>query len=132
MDSALFGPYRLEELLGRGGMGDVHRAFDTVHGRTVALKRLRPELAADLVQRKVDVIVVEATLATQAVKRATSTIPIVLAVVADPVGEVMGEPALAHHRVVVGHRVADRLRPVALPVHGRWSAPRHPAHRHDR
>jgi len=45
-----------------------------------------PELAADLVQRKVDVIVVEATLATQAVKRATSTIPIVLAVVADPVG----------------------------------------------
>jgi putative ABC transport system substrate-binding protein len=45
-----------------------------------------PELAADLVQRKVDVIVVEATLATQAVKRATSTIPIVMAVVADPVG----------------------------------------------
>jgi putative ABC transport system substrate-binding protein len=45
-----------------------------------------PELAADLVQRKVDVIVVEATLATQAVQRATSTIPIVLAVVADPVG----------------------------------------------
>ena len=45
-----------------------------------------PELAADLVQRKVDVIVVEGTLATQAVKRATSTIPIVMAVVADPVG----------------------------------------------
>ena len=45
-----------------------------------------PELAADLVQRKVDVIVVEATLAAQAVKRATSTIPIVMAVVADPVG----------------------------------------------
>jgi putative ABC transport system substrate-binding protein len=45
-----------------------------------------PELAADLVQRKVDVTVVEATLATQAVKRNTSTIPIVLAVVADPVG----------------------------------------------
>ena len=45
-----------------------------------------PELAADLVQRKVDVIVVEATLATQALKRATSTIPIVMAVVADPVG----------------------------------------------
>ena len=45
-----------------------------------------PELAADLVERKVDVIVVEGTLATQAVKRATSTIPIVMAVVADPVG----------------------------------------------
>jgi putative ABC transport system substrate-binding protein len=45
-----------------------------------------PALAADLVQRKVDVIVVESTPAAQAVKHATSTIPIVLAVVADPVG----------------------------------------------
>ena len=45
-----------------------------------------PELAADLVQRKVDVIVVQSTLAAQAVKRATSTIAIVMATVADPVG----------------------------------------------
>jgi putative ABC transport system substrate-binding protein len=45
-----------------------------------------PELAADLVQRKVDVIVVDSTVATQAVKRATSNIPIVMALVADPVG----------------------------------------------
>ena len=45
-----------------------------------------PELAAELVQRKVDVIVVESTHAAQAVKRATSTIPIVMAIVADPVG----------------------------------------------
>jgi putative ABC transport system substrate-binding protein len=45
-----------------------------------------PESIADLAQRKVDVIVVETTLAAQAVKRATSTIPIVMAVVADAVG----------------------------------------------
>ena len=45
-----------------------------------------PELAADLVQSKVDVIVVDTTLATRAVKRATSTIPIVMATVGDPVG----------------------------------------------
>ncbi|MGR6963349.1 DUF6777 domain-containing protein [Geodermatophilus sp. URMC 61] len=43
----LFGPYELQELLGRGGMGEVHRAHDTVHGRMVALKRLRPEFVAD-------------------------------------------------------------------------------------
>ncbi|MGH2359930.1 MAG: ABC transporter substrate-binding protein, partial [bacterium] len=45
-----------------------------------------PELAADLVQRKLDVIVVDSTAGAQAVKRATSTIPIVMAIVADPIG----------------------------------------------
>jgi putative ABC transport system substrate-binding protein len=39
-----------------------------------------------LVQRKVEVIVVISTVAAQAAKRATSAIPIVMAVVADPVG----------------------------------------------
>jgi putative ABC transport system substrate-binding protein len=43
-------------------------------------------LVADLVQRKVDVIVADSTVAARAAKRATSTIPIVMAVVADPVG----------------------------------------------
>ena len=45
-----------------------------------------PQLAADLVERKVDVIVADTTLATQAAQRVTSTIPIVMAIVADPVG----------------------------------------------
>jgi putative ABC transport system substrate-binding protein len=45
-----------------------------------------PRLAADLVQLKVDVIVVEGhTPAIQAAKQATSTIPIVMAVSGDPV-----------------------------------------------
>ena len=44
-----------------------------------------PELAADLVKRKVDVIVVSTTVAAQAVKRATSTIPIVTITGGDPV-----------------------------------------------
>ena len=44
-----------------------------------------PELVADLVQRKVDVIVAVSTIAAQAVKRATSTIPIVMTTAGDPV-----------------------------------------------
>lgn len=45
-----------------------------------------PELVADLVQRQVEVIVVENTVAARAIKLATSTIPIVMAIIADPVG----------------------------------------------
>ncbi len=44
------------------------------------------ELVADLVQSNVDVIVADSTNAALAAKRATSTIPIVMAIVADPVG----------------------------------------------
>jgi putative ABC transport system substrate-binding protein len=49
------------------------------------LERL-PELAADLVRLKVDLIVVVATPAALAAKKATTTIPIVMASGGDPVG----------------------------------------------
>src|SRR5947209_9265563 len=42
-----FGPYRLEKLIGQGGMGQVYRAFDTIKERTVAVKRLPLHLATD-------------------------------------------------------------------------------------
>jgi len=45
-----------------------------------------PALAAELVRDKVDVIVVTSTQDAQAAKRATSTIPIVMVVVSDPIG----------------------------------------------
>src|SRR5512139_3135835 len=45
-----------------------------------------PNLVADLVQRRVDLIVQDSTVGTEVTKRATSTIPIVMALVLDPVG----------------------------------------------
>jgi putative ABC transport system substrate-binding protein len=45
-----------------------------------------PELATDLVRSRVEVIVTESTVAAQATKHATPTIPIVMAIIGDPVG----------------------------------------------
>jgi serine/threonine protein kinase, bacterial len=47
-----FGPYRLIRLLGRGGMGDVYEAEDTVRERTVALKLMSAAFSQDPVFRK--------------------------------------------------------------------------------
>jgi putative tryptophan/tyrosine transport system substrate-binding protein len=60
-------------------------------------------LAAELVRLKVDIIVTSSTLAAQAAKRATTTIPIVMTFVADPVGSglvaSLARPRREHYRI---------------------------------
>ena len=46
--AALADRYRIERELGRGGMATVYLAHDVKHNRKVAVKVLRPELAAVL------------------------------------------------------------------------------------
>jgi len=46
--AALVDRYELRDILGRGGMATVYLAYDRKHQRVVALKVLRPELAASL------------------------------------------------------------------------------------
>jgi serine/threonine protein kinase len=46
------GPYRIEGLLGAGGMGEVFRAVDTKLNRTVAIKFLSAELADTAARRR--------------------------------------------------------------------------------
>ena len=46
LNAALEGRYRIERELGEGGMATVYLADDLKHERRVALKVLKPELAA--------------------------------------------------------------------------------------
>jgi putative ABC transport system substrate-binding protein len=71
----------------------VLRELGYTEGQNIAIERVYaewkpdrfPELAAELVRRKVDVIVVASTSPARAAKEATGTIPIVVAGMADPV-----------------------------------------------
>src|SRR5262249_20126348 len=61
-----------------------------------------PDLAAELVALKVDVIVTASTPAVQAAKKATSAIPIVFAAVGDPVAAGLVESLARHGQNVTG------------------------------
>ncbi|CAN3127100.1 bifunctional serine/threonine-protein kinase/transporter substrate-binding domain-containing protein [Mycobacterium sp. smrl_JER01] len=47
MNATPFGHYRLQKLIGRGGMGEVYQAYDTKTDRVVALKVLPHSMATD-------------------------------------------------------------------------------------
>jgi putative ABC transport system substrate-binding protein len=71
------------------------RELGYTEGQNIAIERVFaewkpdrfPQLAAELVRREVDVIVVASTSPARAAKEATGTIPIVVAGMADPVGD---------------------------------------------
>ena len=87
-------PPNLADLVRSGPFAQGLSEAGFVEGKNVAIERRwaenhldrLPALAADLVSRKVDVIVTSGTPSTRVAKSATSTIPIVFMFVGDPVG----------------------------------------------
>jgi putative ABC transport system substrate-binding protein len=75
----------LQELSKLGWIEGKNIAIEYRFGENKGSERL-PELAADLVRLKVDLIVVAGEPSALAAKKATSTIPIVMTISADPVG----------------------------------------------
>jgi putative tryptophan/tyrosine transport system substrate-binding protein len=84
---ATFGPRTEAFLQGLRELGYVEGKTITIEWRWAEDKVERfPELAAELVRLNVDVIVANGTPAVKAAKNATKSIPILMAVVGDPVG----------------------------------------------
>src|SRR5262245_13006195 len=118
------------------------RDLGCVEGRTVAIEwkwgqdqvDWLPDLAAELVGSQVDVIVTGGTPAARALKNATRTIPIVMAMVGDPVGaglvESLGRPGgnatglsivatdLSGRRLQLLNEIVPRLSSVAVMSYG--------------
>lgn len=110
------GRYRLERLLGAGGMGIVHAAHDQLLGRDVAVKLLADNLAADPESR--------ARFEREARAAARLTHPHVVSVF--DVGEETGRPYFVME-LVDGPSLAERLRArgtlpatevIAIAIHG--------------
>jgi len=135
LSSPLMFASRVEALrLGLRDFGYVEGANITIEYRWAQGRYERlPELAAELVRSKVDLIVTHATPGSLAAKRATTTVPIVMALSGDPVaagivtsvarpgGNITGQtffsPELRAKRVELLKEVMPRLTQVAVILH---------------
>jgi serine/threonine-protein kinase len=116
LNAALTGGYEIERELGAGGMATVYLAHDLKHDRHVALKVLKPELAAVLGAER---FVVE--IKTTAALQHPHILPLFDSGTADgdrlPVLWSLGRlgPEL-DHRIRLGRLVARRAHPHQLPA----------------
>src|SRR5256885_6971555 len=108
-----FGQYKILARIGAGGMGEVYRARDTRHGRTVAIRVLPADLAGDHERRE--------RLMREARASAALSHPNIAALY--EVGEDQGHVFLAFEFVpgeplsaVIGGRPLNRRRAVDLAV----------------
>ena len=107
------GPYRIQALLGQGGMGEVYRGRDTRLGRDVALKVISQQLAGDRSSRR----------RFEAEARAASALNHPAIVTIYDVGETEGAPWIAMEWVE-GRTLRQVLSDGALPVRQAWEIAR--------
>jgi serine/threonine protein kinase len=99
------GPYRIEAILGSGGMGEVYKARDTRLNRTVAIKIRRAGNSLDATSR----------LRFQREARAASALNHTNICAVHDVGESEGQPYLVIE-YLEGETLRDRLRRGPLPI----------------
>ena len=107
------GPYRIETLLGAGGMGEVYRGTDTRLGRAVALKVISATLVGDEASRR--------RFETEA--RAASALNHPSIVTIYDIGESGGMSWIAME-LIEGRTLSDAVAEGPLPIRRAWSIAR--------
>ena len=107
------GPYRIETLLGAGGMGEVYRGTDTRLGRAVALKVISATLVGDEASRR--------QFETEA--RAASALNHPSIVTIYDIGESGGMSWIAME-LIEGRTLSDAIAEGPLPIRRAWSIAR--------
>ncbi len=114
-DLGRLGPYRVVRLLGEGGMGFVFRGEDDTLGRPVALKVMRPNMAAEMPQKERERFLKEARDRFLREGRAAAAVRSDHVITIYQVGEANGVPFLAME-FLEGQTLADWLKAWRQPT----------------